>query len=324
MTVRVNVIEFQALAGGVDVPLPDVGWVPIAAVFSRSNGATDPADVCDMRPLAGDQAASSDGEEIMLTHNLRSRFGFPTDVPSSFLMSVDVDLYDRGGRRMFARATSDTSEMDLTALFSPGLSLTNSTWFYLYLCRWGSKYTPRGAYAGVTSQGILVVSDVAPSVQGRRDNSAPITLPSPWATVPVPIGEAVCIGALASDPSNAAGLGFRGMSVSNGRVRSLELPFSVASLFGPAAFLTAAILPKNARGFVPRAKCDGVSPGGVVLKVQWPNVSPTRQMHWTLSRENATLNQITTYFDCRGVPVTQIWCASDPGFTYCDIYEMEI
>lgn len=321
MSIFSNVIELQAKVGSTLVPLPDLGWVPIAAVLARMSGATDPSDLRDMRPLAADQLASSDGEELMLRHDMRSNFGFSVDVPSTFLMSPDVDLYDRGGRRLFAHMQSDTASLDMSGLLSPGLSLTNATWYYLYLCRWAGKYAPRGAYSGVTSQGVLVISDVPPAGQGRRDNSAPILLPDPWGAQPVAAGEAICIAPLASDGSNAAALGFRGISVRKGTL-SIELALGLGSVFGNNLPMSATILPRNCRGFVPRARCDG-SAGNVTVRVQTPSSSPTRQMHITMDRELDTFQQLA-YFDCRGVLPTAIYVTADTGFVLGDIYEMEI
>lgn len=316
-----NVLEFSAKAGGADIPLPDAGWCPLAAVFVQNTGSFAASDVIDVRPLAGDQQVSSSGEEVMLTHAFLANYGTNT-FPSTFLWHIDVDLIDRGGRRLFARADSDTAfPLDLNAIKRPGLAIGNATWYYLYLCRW-SGCAPRNVYSGIKSEGLLLLSDVAPSVQGKRDNATSLTLPSPWNAYIVPAGQATCIGAVLSDQVNGAVLGFRGMSVQNGRAK-YPYPVSLSFLLTPASTL-AGVFPINCRGFFFQALADGSGAGETVLaRVIYPAVSPVRRSEIVLKRSLAGIKQGYDFFDTRGIPVASTLFDCDAGVTFGYVQEME-
>lgn len=317
-----NVVEFSVKVGGADVPLPDIGWCAIAAVFVASSGTAAASDVVDVRPLATDQQASSSGEEVMLSHSLLANYGSST-FPSTFLWNIDVDLIDRAGRRLFARANSASAfPLNLDAIKSPGLVLANSTWYYLYLCRW-SDCAPRGAYTAITSQGVLVLSDVAPSVQGTRHNGSALLLPSPWNAYQVPVGQATCIGAVLSDVASAVTLGFRGMSMERGRVAYPD-PISASFYITVNAAAGAALLPKNCRRAYLSALCDGSSGATLFARFLYPQVSPVRRATAACQRSISTLLQGYEAFDVRGISADLIYLEpSNTGITFGFVREME-
>jgi hypothetical protein len=316
-----NVVEFSVKVGGADVPLPDNGWCAIAAVFVEADGTYANSDVVDLRPLVGDQQVVTSGEEVMLTHTMLANYG-NSAFPSTFDWNVDVDLIDRGGRRMFARANADGEfPLDLNDIRRPGLVLSNATWYYLYLCRW-SDYTPRDFYASMKSKGILVLSDVAPSDQGRRDNATPLSLPSPWGAYQVPAGQATCIGAMLGDNLNANTLGFRGMSVQGGRA---TFPEAIATAFVMSPnTLIGNIVPKNCRRLWFYVDCDGASVATLIARLIYPAVSPVRRASILCARGVAAIPQGNAGFDTRGIIVSLAKFEVDTGVTFGHVNEIEL
>ncbi len=316
-----NVVEFAVKVGGADVPLPDNGWCPIAAVFVESDGSYSPYDVVDLRPLTGDQLPVASGEEVMLTHTLLAEYG-TSAYPSTFLWNVDVDLIDRAGRRMFVKSTSDSEfPLDLNTIRRPGLVLSNATWYYLYLCRW-ADCTPRGFYPFSTSQGVLVLSDVAPFVQGKRDNATPLSLPSPWNAYQVPANQATCIAAVLGDNLNANTLGFRGMSVQNGRASYPEA-ISSAFVLTPNTPI-GQIVPKNCRRFWFYVDCDGGAASALIARIVYPAVSPTRRASILCQRSLAATPQGYAAFDTRGILAPVAKFEVDTGVNLGHVNEMEL
>ncbi len=182
-------LEVRARAGTeLEVAAPVTGWVPLGGVLRRVTGTPEPvADLVDLRPLIaqeGSAAAEATGTERFEAHD----YTLITDAQSGYSLStpqlrIDVCVVDRTGLRLRARGT-----FPLPSLFAGDFVATPARWHYLYLSplRGQAITTPTG-------KGLLVLSQVPPSVQGGRANGAPISGPLGYT---IATGEATCIGAL--------------------------------------------------------------------------------------------------------------------------------
>jgi len=185
-------IQFQFRAGtATQAPLPQANWVPIAIVFRlAAGGPVVASDIIDVRPLWNEYVPTVGGGTTLESGAYRS-----TGIPGAATTSIffEFSIFDLG-KRLYARATSGAVDLDLaTYLHESGLGFVNNRLYYLYLFPW-NELSPKGAYPGIESNGVLVLSAVPPNTFGR--NSAPVTPPSPFAVSPFASSSGFCAASL--------------------------------------------------------------------------------------------------------------------------------
>ena len=209
-------ISFQLLAGTTtNLPLPTGGdWVVIGAVLVPTGGGAIPAaNFIDMRPLADDLApAVRPAARLGMRSSMISMPPAiePNDFPKKVVVGAEAFV---NGRRLWL----DTSETGfeplgafLNAFREPGTNpQVGSTLSYLYLAPIQGAGTraifARNAYAHggisvINGNSLIVISTNAPGADGERNGST-LSLPAPFSNYIVPIGGAVCIGALHTNVS---------------------------------------------------------------------------------------------------------------------------
>lgn len=202
-------IIFQVRIGTVaGPPIPLADWVPIAVVRRAAGGpALVQSDIVDVRPLWS-EITREDPYFIGASATKRTMWTTsPTgdNATGTNLVQFDFEAYLQG-RRMYAK-TSAAVDLTLAAFLETGLVYASDTLYFIYLARARSAYLPTGMYPSVAHRGILVVSATGPS-QGSDTNSAVITTPAPFGSQTIPIGDAVCVGAILR---SSFGDGFMGM-----------------------------------------------------------------------------------------------------------------
>lgn len=217
--IAVYTVQFQLLTGAANAPLPTGGnWVPIAIIRRPAGGgAVATTDIIDVRPLPpfGAQRPATPVRNM-------DRVLSNTPGTNTFLIQADCDT--AFGR--FAFVSQYSRDISTNPYISPSVTLAASTRYYLYIAPWSAQsLRPRSASVGETSEGILVLSDVAPDIYTQA-NSAAIDLPAPYAALAAPTGSAVYIGCVVRNSLNTA---FLTMSRVDGKTRMF-----VASSFGTA------------------------------------------------------------------------------------------
>ncbi len=248
-TLNVTIKETGGTA--TSIPAPDAGFIPIAALFRPGGGgAVTNAAIVDIRPMLPVPHGTP--------HELRDHFYRTNDLAGTqTTITMSVRVGSQNGEMHFEPSSSSPTAFQPEAAAwketgSPALAANE--WWYLYMCPLVigglPAIRPRHLYANYKSEGVLVMSQVAPRTN-LRDNSALITLPQPFAAHTVPIGQAVFVGAIRR---NAGNTGWVPMSGVRGHVRFSDKAFyDIAAGAAPLAMFTATggsnVLPAGARAF---------------------------------------------------------------------------
>lgn len=208
---RENDVIFQVVAGGASAPAPSGGdWVPLAVVL-RPSGAPAVAitDIIDVRFMAADAMATPQefgAEPDLFQYAVVTAGSSPvaqSDTESANFNQIRVGARIPGIGPAYFDVQGTFNWATSTSLHAAGLVVASQedNWTFIYLCPW-QGLLPVNAYGGaISSRGILVFSSDAPDASGR--NQATITLPAPWATGNVAVGDAVCVSAFV--PVDAVG-----------------------------------------------------------------------------------------------------------------------
>lgn len=188
-------IATQVVAGALgQAPAPSGGdWVPLAIVRRPAGGGPVVAtDILDVRPLAeGGRPRPQQPSET---------YGRLSTVDGSNNVQV---LYEFDGPRG-PRAFNSSTAVNVTSAtyLSPTTVLAASSWYYLYLAPWSlAELSPRQTVGGgVSRQGVLVLSSVAPNI--TRRNLAALDLPAPFGVVQAPPLSAYLVGAIRRNATN--------------------------------------------------------------------------------------------------------------------------
>lgn len=199
-------LAFQIITGtATAIPTPTAGFTPLYGFFLSTgapNGLPLMAEIVDMRPIYAPPTPH--------THNPASGFWYspvnvlshsaarePGVTPSVFSFQFEATI---DGRHLWA---SSVSPVPPTAFFESGTTMGAQKVLYWYLAplppAWGGGYVGNWAarVAGgppVAGNCIVVVSQVAPVLDGR--NNATMTLGAPFGGVTIPANAAVCVGPL--------------------------------------------------------------------------------------------------------------------------------
>lgn len=241
-------VQFQVVAGNANAPAPSGGnWVPIAIVKRPPGGpAVSADDIIDVRPVA-EWGRERPSTPVLSKDRQQTAAG--AGITNNILLDVQAD--GGFGKRAFG-VVLGTIDPSTAVYLSPTTALAASTRYYLYLAPWSAlSLNPRQLnLAGtIAYEGVLVLSDVAPTTSGR--NSAPVALPPPFGVVPAPTSSAYYIGTLFRDSGNA---GFYPFERVNGRQRYWYSAWSnYKTSYAPPAgsqALTIAAAPARARKLV--------------------------------------------------------------------------
>lgn len=241
-------IAFQVLTGTTDAPAPSGGdWVPIAIVKRPAGGpAVLPEDIIDVRPLA-EFGRERPTKPVSMIDRLDVLLG--AGAPTN-RVQVFTQIDGPQGLRTFELLSSSAFSEDMTSarFIGPGVVLAANTRFYLYLAPWSALSLNPRFNGGVNDsyEGVLVLSDVAPTNSGR--NGAPIALPAPFGIVAAPTSTAYYVATLMRDAANTGWVPFQR---TNGRVLFPTSPTSAwVETFSPP---NGAFTPAN-HGISPRAR----------------------------------------------------------------------
>lgn len=193
--VRTREIQLQLLVGGASAPAPTGGdWVPLAIIRRPGGGgAVAASDIIDVRPV---------------TDSGRQRPGLPAVIDgllaigpaAANVATLRAAMDGAGGPRSYGLVIG-TVDLSAAAVLSPTTVLAASTWYYLYLAPWSAlQINPRFADLNGQSEGVLVLSSVAPTT--TRRNIAALDLPAPYAVAQAPALSAYCVGAVRRNAAN--------------------------------------------------------------------------------------------------------------------------
>jgi hypothetical protein len=195
-------LAFQLVAGvaGGSIPVPTGGnWVPLAAVRRVGGGpAVTAADIIPLAAQWGDGGGGVYSETDAGDHAVQC-------LAATFVQVTFQRPARNNGAPMYFRDAPASIDPGTATYLSPSTTLAANTWYYLYLCPWGSLLPTRFYGADITHNGLLVLSDVPPDVSadGLRRPSAPIDLPAPWDLGSAPaVSSCLCIGALLRNSGN--------------------------------------------------------------------------------------------------------------------------
>lgn len=228
-------IATQLVAGdATNLPIPSGGdWVAIGGVLVPTGGGAIPtANFMDLRPLWTDlgpavRPTASQGRRQVSIGTLDS----PGSTDKDWQIEGEAWI---GGRRLWFETDETGLELSATTLgtFQDGATTPTAinTLSYLYLAPLALAGSPtsfvRNAYAEAGFSNLngncLLVWSTNPPGTDRETNSVAIALPAPFDNYLVPIGEAVCIGALhtgtaAGEIIQMGGLGTNFQTVDHGK-----------------------------------------------------------------------------------------------------------
>jgi hypothetical protein len=177
------------------------GAVPLFGVYRAGGvGTIDLAHVVDLRPMRHAQRPIGGGAALVVNQwRYRGGEGLTLHVQAQL---DDLDLH----------AHTTAAPLDPVAFKDPTQAAPAANeWWYLYLARYramGDLVVPRRAQrllAGLHQQGLLILSKTEPFPAGSylaRRNAGALYAPQPFASVEIPIADAVCFGALRRTASN--------------------------------------------------------------------------------------------------------------------------
>jgi hypothetical protein len=261
-------IQFQVVAGAAgQAPAPSGGnWVPIAIVRRPGGGGPVAAtDITDVRPLLAPRFSAMVNP---LRRLCRTSASVSNDVEFAF------ELDGPGGRR----AAVGTADLTSVSYLDPGApALAANAIRYVYLAPW-SGLAPR-QNGSVAFEGVLVVSNVAPTAGAR--NSAALTLPAPYGVASVATFAAYYAATLVR---NSANTGWVPMTTNGNRTdfghgTSYVAPFSdtfAPPATGDNALTTALVAPPTARTLLYQVCWNGAAAAGLAVNVRFqPTASTT-------------------------------------------------
>lgn len=276
-----NVVEISVKTGTTtNLPVPDVGWIPLGGVKRLASGVDSTTkELVDLRPLYDRKNVSVQTRGIAwIDSNLRTAHYDAQGATAGNTVSFGIQAEDDTSY-FFARS-SGSNFIDVTSApfidpNTPGVLAAN-TWYYLYVAVWGvNGFTgspPRAAYDNVVHQGLLFLSHVAPTSQGSNDMPDGVTYPAPFSSDPSRVG--ICVGML---KRNAANDGWVACQIVGSRMLLLTTDELIAA--SPAAF-GAGKFPMNARRAAAVVALltgasdyvDIASPSQTMRRVSTPNV----------------------------------------------------
>ena len=183
-------IQTQLVVGNANAPSPSGGdWVPIAIVRRPAGGGPVAfTDVIDVRQLPSDRVPPA---------VVRERRALATSLPVSSVVDLRAEMDGPGGKRAAIGSAVDLSS---PAILSPSTALVGNAAFHLYLAPWSAFILAPRQFGALQFEGVLVLSDVAPTAGAT--NSAPLNLPAPYGAIPVAAGLAYHVATVARDAAN--------------------------------------------------------------------------------------------------------------------------
>lgn len=258
------------------IPTPDTNQVCIAGVFRPAGGgAVLNAHIVDMRPmLPGPRGIARD--------ILKNRWATSALIGNPTTLVMDVRVMSQDGELAYgpedgvAPTAFDPTTAAYKSFGSPAIAANQ--WWYLYLCplpSFGDFLRPAHLYPSSVGQGVLVLSNVAPSTAWRRTNSASVAYPQPFTAHSCVTGRGVLVGML---KRNGANTGWKPMSCVGDRVQTAGVLGTWILLAGAAPpqplFTTlgalADMIPSGAVAFDVQVVADSAGAGAATVTVQDP------------------------------------------------------
>lgn len=201
-------IAFSWVTGAASAnPLPTIpavpaGAVPIGAVLQSGTGQVLSGSIIDLRPTLAKRPAGAHRQTYFSKPRAQITTFSTPDTRSWFARICVSEAYAScgstaelgGGQKLHyggIGASIPTADFSSTLFQEPGLTLTGSTWYYVYLAPWGD-WAPGNTGATVDSAGVLVLSQFGPSESGFNANI--LNLPPPYGIYPCAAGRAQCVG----------------------------------------------------------------------------------------------------------------------------------
>ena len=200
-------VQFQLVTGGSSYPAATGGdWVVLAGIFRPAGGGpVSTSDIVDLSPRWSDALAaqqkipgpfSYNTPTFLAPPNLRTVFVPGAAASNNVILAADVQ---HRGKQYTIRTQTGGIDPTVASILEPGVVLAADTWYYLYLYSFRNQL-PRGAYAGASCNGVLVLRSTPPIEGGAANSSLPSALPAPFnADTGL---EGVCIGAVLRNGAN--------------------------------------------------------------------------------------------------------------------------
>lgn len=295
----VRSIQFQVVPGAAGaLPLPTGGdWVAIHAVFRPAGGgAVGYDDIVDMRPFPGlydtENWDKRTRETTITTAHVQ---GGAADNDAQVVGGVETS-----GCKMEYQGPSGVDWTD-PSLVDPTTVLAADTWYYIYLCYWGSGLgnvtppLPGIEDTNARKRGIVVLSHVEPVMSGSplHLNSLDLNLPAPWTAATRVAGEAHCIGALRRNAANTGWSMQRSLGSGWHIIESITLA-SGAPVIGDNTVTVTGLVPLNAQAWRLRIEYDdaGGPTGALQLQIKKSAGGPLIGVYDGTVRDDTTF-----YFD---------------------------